>query len=147
MKICHKCKETKQLSEFRNRRAAKKDGKHSWCRSCCDIHKKQWYAKNKKKYRDLAKVWAGKRRIVIQDFLINFLRNNPCVDCSNGNVIVLDFDHRGDKKYNISNMMSSSIAKVKEEISKCDVRCANCHRIKTAKQFNWRKGRIGEMGT
>lgn len=146
MKICNKCQETKDISEFRNRKLSK-DGKHSWCKVCCDVHKKVWYEKNKKKYRKLASIWAKKRKVEIQNFLIEFLQNHPCIDCNETNIVVLDFDHRGNKKYNISNMMSSSLIKVKEEISKCDIRCANCHRIKTSKQFNWHKSRIGEVGT
>lgn len=27
--------------------------------------------------------------------------------------------------------------KVKTEIAKCEIRCANCHAVKTAKQFGW----------
>jgi hypothetical protein len=30
-----------------------------------------------------------------------------------------------------------SIARIKEEIEKCDVRCANCHTRRTAHQFGW----------
>jgi hypothetical protein len=30
-----------------------------------------------------------------------------------------------------------SIAKIKEEIEKCEVRCANCHRKVTAQRGNW----------
>lgn len=26
------------------------------------------------------------------------------------------------------------------EISKCDIRCSNCHKIRTSKQQNWHKG-------
>jgi hypothetical protein len=56
-----------------------------------------------------------------------------CVDCGEYNHIVLDFDHLKDKKYNISRMIHDgfSWAAIKKEISKCEVVCANCHRIRT----------------
>lgn len=72
---------------------------------------------------------------------MSYFSENPCVDCGETNPIVLEFDHRDreEKKYNISEMIAkgSSIKSIKEEINKCDVRCANCHKIRTAKQFNW----------
>lgn len=53
---------------------------------------------------------------------------------------VLDFDHRPgtDKVANVSRMMPAGtfedwLARVTEEIAKCDVVCANCHRIRTAR--------------
>jgi hypothetical protein len=59
--------------------------------------------------------------------------DSGCVDCGVGNHIVLDFDHLKDKKYNISRMIHDgfSWAEIKKEISKCEVVCANCHRIRT----------------
>jgi hypothetical protein len=56
-----------------------------------------------------------------------------CVDCGVNNPIVLDFDHLHDKKYNVSRMIHDgfSWAAIKKEISKCEVVCANCHRIRT----------------
>ena len=56
-----------------------------------------------------------------------------CVDCGVRNHKILDFDHLHDKKYNISRMIHDgfSWAAIKKEISKCEVVCANCHRIRT----------------
>jgi hypothetical protein len=56
-----------------------------------------------------------------------------CVDCGVTNPIVLDFDHLKDKKYNVSRMIHDgfSWAAIKKEIAKCEVVCANCHRIRT----------------
>jgi transcription elongation factor Elf1 len=56
-----------------------------------------------------------------------------CADCGEKNHIVLDFDHLKDKKYNVSRMIHDgfSWAAIKKEIAKCEVVCANCHRIRT----------------
>lgn len=57
-----------------------------------------------------------------------------CVDCGyNENPIALDFDHRDSrhKRSDVSQMVNDSLTAALEEIAKCDVRCANCHRIKT----------------
>jgi hypothetical protein len=55
--------------------------------------------------------------------------------------VVLDFDHVKKKKYSMSKIISKgySIETIEEEITKCVVRCANCHRRKTAKQQKWYK--------
>ena len=56
-----------------------------------------------------------------------------CVDCGVNNHIVLDFDHLRDKKYNVSRMIHDGFSwkAIKREIAKCEVVCANCHRIRT----------------
>jgi len=77
------------------------------------------------------------RRNDLRKFVIEYLNVNPCVDCGESNPVVLDFDHvRGDKLDSISRMVmvGFSIKKISDEINKCDVRCANCHRIATAKR-------------
>lgn len=60
-----------------------------------------------------------------------------CTDCGESNHIVLDFDHIRDKKYNVSRMIHDgfSWAAIKKEIAKCEVVCANCHRIRTHKRL------------
>jgi len=72
-----------------------------------------------------------------------FMAGRSCVDCGNTNLLVLEFDHvRGTKRYEISIMLNAGFAwaRIVEEIAKCEIRCANCHRVKTAIQLNW-KGR------
>jgi hypothetical protein len=57
-----------------------------------------------------------------------------CVDCGyDVNPLALDFDHLGDKLFGISQGTMRNIKRLQEEISKCVVRCANCHRIRTHK--------------
>ncbi|HEV2249988.1 MAG TPA: hypothetical protein VGT60_05735 [Candidatus Limnocylindria bacterium] len=56
-------------------------------------------------------------------------------------MIVLEFDHRDprNKLGNVGTMMlSRRWQRVRAEIEKCDVRCVNCHRRKTAVTLNWR---------
>jgi hypothetical protein len=56
-----------------------------------------------------------------------------CVDCGINNHIILDFDHLRNKKYNISRMIHDGFSwkAIKKEIEKCEIVCANCHRIRT----------------
>jgi hypothetical protein len=55
--------------------------------------------------------------------------------------MVLEFDHvRGDKLNSVSVLaysLGASLKRIQTEIDKCEVRCANCHRRKTARQFGW----------
>jgi hypothetical protein len=54
-----------------------------------------------------------------------------CADCGyRTHHAALDFDHvRGKKLLNVC--LSKSIAQARQEIEKCEVVCANCHRIRT----------------
>jgi predicted Zn-dependent protease len=61
-----------------------------------------------------------------------------CIDCGyNEHAVALQFDHvSDDKKMNVSDMIRSDYAwsSIMEEIRKCEVRCANCHSVMTAKR-------------
>lgn len=95
--------------------------------------KKIWYPKNKEKHLGYIRNLKSKLFKHIEDFK----RVSICADCGiSGKDYpkILDFHHvRGDKKFNVSeySRQTSSLIKIKEEISKCDVVCANCHRIRT----------------
>jgi hypothetical protein len=65
-------------------------------------------------------------------------------------VLVLEFDHvRGVKKSDICKLANrpANLETLADEIEKCDVRCANCHRRRTVKELKWfRHGIPGTKG-
>jgi hypothetical protein len=98
----------------------------------------KWEGKKQKmkEYRDSgkAKFWRDEYNKRNREYINNYLSDHPCVDCGNNDLRVLEFDHvRGEKEDNIGNasQKSWSIEKLQKEIEKCEVRCANCHRIAT----------------
>ncbi len=71
------------------------------------------------------------------------MANKKCQDCGYDNWIALQFDHIDptQKSGEVPVMVNEgkSLTKVQIEISKCEIVCANCHTIRTAKQFgSWR---------
>lgn len=81
------------------------------------------------------------RRMERQRAYVHSLKQAPCVDCGGKfPPICMDFDHRDPtkKKWGVGNMINISMERIKAEAAKCDLVCANCHRIRTAKQQGWR---------
>jgi hypothetical protein len=69
-----------------------------------------------------------------REFIAAYLADHHCVDCGETDTIVLTFDHvRGKKRYNIADMVSHGlgIETIRAEIEKTEVRCFNCHAIRT----------------
>jgi hypothetical protein len=136
MKECHKCYEVKPLDEF-NRSRARADGHAATCRKCMKVYRKIHYDNNSKKI--VSDVIT--RRNGIRAEVWEYKATNPCVDCGESNPIVLDFDHLGDKEFSISLGVARGLGmkRIMEEIAKCDVLCANCHRKRTFKRGGWVK--------
>jgi hypothetical protein len=85
--------------------------------------------------RYVADAVRRKRAIVAEltAYLVEFFRERPCVDCGETDPLVLEFDHLGHKRFNIAKgLRDRNWAPVLDEIAKCDVVCANCHRRRTA---------------
>ena len=100
---------------------------------------KRHYEANKEKVKSRSRERNKKQLVVNKEYVDKVKSNSGCVDCGETNHIVLDFDHiDGDKYKNISTMVHEyySIDAIQKEIDKCEVRCANCHRIAT---YNRRK--------
>lgn len=136
-KFCSVCKSNKNKLEFA-RNPSNGDGLNWCCKPCQAQYMKEYYKRNNSKHKKATDKVRRNRREILQDYLFNYLTNHPCVDCGQSNIITLEFDHvRGVKCKSIANLLSSaaSIDNLKSEIEKCEVRCANCHRRKTSKDF------------
>jgi hypothetical protein len=65
--------------------------------------------------------------------VIAYLKAVPCLDCGQSfPPECMDFDHvRDGKSFSIAHFNNRSLDALLEEIDKCDIVCANCHRIRT----------------
>lgn len=144
VRLCARCHVATPLADFPIRNAAK-SWYQSYCRPCASKHGKEHYRKNVAAYVARSKARAAIDRPRNRRFVIEYLSTHPCVDCGESDPVVLEFDHRDPttKRANVSRLIHTSvIATVRTEIEKCDVRCGNCHRIRTATQFG--SYRLGE---
>ena len=140
-KICTKCKCEKDVLSF-SQRAKSKDGLASWCRDCFKLYWEKRYYEKHELYRKSHNTSREKLREQYARKVFKYLENNPCVNCGESDPIVLEFDHRdrNDKIESVSVMTrNSSWKRIEKEIGKCDVLCANCHRRKTAADFNFKR--------
>jgi len=82
-------------------------------------------------YRRRLNHQSNERAATIRRWLDAYKLSRGCVDCGyNAHHAALHFDHvRGEKALNVCN--AKSIAQAQQEIEKCEVRCANCHAVKT----------------
>jgi hypothetical protein len=78
-----------------------------------------------------------------RSYVLEYKKTHHCVDCPESDPTCLDFDHRdpAQKKYNIAQLMQASYAMstLIAEMAKCDVRCSNCHRKRTAREGHTRR--------
>lgn len=102
-----------------------------------DPQKEQQYREEHKEHSKLSQAIRRGRNI---QFIWDYLMEHPCVDCGYSDPIALEFDHvRRQKKFAVaggSGSFGRSIETIKKEIAKCEVRCANCHKIRHWKERN-----------
>jgi hypothetical protein len=127
-KACTKCGISKDIEAGFSVKG-KGNKKHAWCKQCFREYSKTHYNINKPYYSEKANI--TKRRLVE---LTNELKKGPCVDCKGVfNPWQMDWDHvKETKEFHVSRgTRKGSEKKLLEEIAKCDLVCANCHRQRT----------------
>lgn len=115
-----------------HRNRHRQDGRQNQCKSCKSNTDKEDYKRNNRK--DEAYARRAAQVAALRAYVMDYLAAHPCVDCGNGDWRVLEFDHvRGVKRLAVAEMIQRgyALATVVSEIAKCDIRCANCHRIRT----------------
>lgn len=132
-RICTECGDEKNLDEFARKKEGR-EGRANKCKACQRAYVKRHYQENKKHYKNRVALHNRKRREEYSLF-IKWLKDVPCADCGQRLPdCAMDFDHvRGRKLFDVSHMKyySYSREKLVAEILKCEVVCANCHRIRT----------------
>lgn len=141
------CQQEKPIEEF-DFKDKKKGTRRSYCTLCRKDMLKKYYKENTEYYKKKARARNSLIRRENYEKLYLYLQQHPCVDCGETDIVVLDFDHRDAslKTKAVTNFVrdTHSWASIMEEIAKCDVRCSNCHRRRTAKQFRWRRAAVDQ---
>lgn len=131
MKVCSICQVEKSLTEF-HKNKSRKDGIQSHCKPCAIAARVDYYRRNGEKEKARNHEWGRSHR----EWFANLKRGIPCADCGiSYHPVAMQWDHREEfeKVAAVSAMISDqrSKASILAEIEKCDLRCANCHAIKT----------------
>lgn len=143
--ICLSCEVDHEPDQFSWKNKA--DGtRQKWCKSCYKKYAREHYLKHKAEYKARSVRSNQVRREIAREWVCNLLNSSCCVDCGEDDPIVLEFDHidPSDKNYGVSNMVRNgmSVESIADEIAKCEIRCANCHRRRTSEMFGWYKSRL-----
>ena len=107
----------------------------TYCRACRSASGKEHYAANRQRYIDQT---AARKRVIARErteYLLAYFLTHPCADCGETDPLVLEFDHVGEKDFNIAaGFLHYRWQRVLDEIARCEVVCANCHRRRTARR-------------
>ena len=135
MKMCTKCHQTKDESEYFIK-SASTGYRHAQCKKCYREYRKTYsanhYAKYGDAYRERAKIRRAKLKRQNQIELIRYLQDKACAECGENDIRVLEFDHLEPPKklLGIARAVNDGrpSAVILSEIHKCQILCANCHK-------------------
>jgi hypothetical protein len=134
LRKCGRCGELKPINAFAWRRK-QKGQRDNMCAPCRSAYGREHYLANRQKYIDAEARRKRARAEARTRYLIEYFNTHPCVDCGETDPVVLEFDHLRDKRFEITSQFASrNWQEILDEIAKCDVVCANCHRRRTARR-------------
>jgi hypothetical protein len=141
---CSRCGELQPVSTFAWHRRDRGQ-RDTYCRGCRAVYKREHYLANRERY--IAAATRRKETLIAERvrFLVEFLRERPCIDCGESDPVVLEFDHLADKEFAISaGLRGRKWEDVLREIDKCEVVCANCHRRRTAHRGGFLRAAVAQ---
>lgn len=136
MKTCSKCKKDLSLDNFNKKHST---GVQPYCKECQRAYSREQYKKTADKQKKQILLAKQKRVAVNKAYVKNIKESSPCMDCGKYYPhYIMDFDHQHSKEFIISKAVNNgtSIDRIKNEISKCELVCANCHRERTFNSNN-----------
>jgi hypothetical protein len=76
------------------------------------------------------------------EYIRDYLTKAECADCGETDLVTLEFDHVGEKTGNVTLMAREgySLERLQAEIAECEVRCVNCHRLRTLANLRIARG-------
>lgn len=130
--ICNTCKANKPEDSFPINQS-KKLGRGEKCLECKSLYNAAHYRANKDKY-----LKKSERNKIKTKQRVDKLKDKPCTDCGKKYPpYVMDFDHLHNKEFSIATgRKNGSYRAIIEEIKKCELVCANCHRERTHKRYS-----------
>lgn len=146
MRVCRKCEQEKEDEKFEAVISPIKYGgngkqyRRKICKACKSAkanairqeYRKEYNVDNKEKRAQRARALKAEAKAIISQ-----LKLSPCSDCAKTfDPVAMDFDHIDTKHKEISRMLSGAykIDFILEEIKKCEIVCACCHRIRTKRR-------------
>jgi hypothetical protein len=137
LRKCGRCGELKPIEQFAWRRRRKRQ-RDNMCAPCRSAYGREHYLANRQKYIDAEARRKRERAETRTKYLIGFFQSHPCADCGEMDPVVLEFDHLRDKRFEVTNQFASrNWQEILDEIAKCDVVCANCHKRRTARRAGY----------
>lgn len=129
MKVCSRCHKEKDDEDFfiRNK---EKGIKHSHCIPCKRQIDREAYSEDRHDRRTKIRKQSTERILKNRNFVHRVRRLCCCSKCGDKRFYVLDFHHLHDKVDGIGILAAKGVTlkKLKKELRKCIVLCANCHR-------------------